>query len=107
MVSTFSHIREIERVAMGDASYRDAPVIRSWLRRLNNVRLGMAIAHEAYAVPESKLREHLKEVEEPIRIGRSEVETLFTDREVPRHVTEAGGERYARQDPDDTLAGPS
>ena len=38
MVSTLSHIKEIERVAMGGASDRDRPVIQSWLRCLNHYR---------------------------------------------------------------------
>ena len=65
MASTLSHIREIERVAMGDAGVRHAPVAQFWLRYLDDDRLDPAIAQEA------------------------------------------GGERYARQDPDDTLAGAS
>jgi transcriptional regulator of acetoin/glycerol metabolism len=77
MASTLSHIREIERVAMGDASSRDAPVVQSWLRCLNDYRLDPTIAQEAYIVPESKLREHREQAEELIRIGRSGLETLF------------------------------
>ena len=77
MVSTLSHIREIERVAMGDASGRDAPVIQSWLRCVNDYRLDPAKAQEAYIVPENKLREHREQADELIRIGRSGLETLF------------------------------
>ena len=77
MVSTLSHIREIERVAMGDVSGRDAPVIQSWLRCLNDYRLDPTVALEAYILPDGKLREHREQAEELIRIGRSGVETLF------------------------------
>ncbi|MBX9456411.1 MAG: sigma-54-dependent Fis family transcriptional regulator [Rhizobium sp.] len=77
MVSTLSHIREIERVAQGDASCRDAPVIQSWLRCLNDYRLDPTVAQEAYILPDAKLREHREQAEELIRIGRSGVETLF------------------------------
>lgn len=77
MVSTLSHIKEIERVAMGATSPRDAPVVQSWLRCLNDYRLDPAAAQEAYIVPEIKLREHREQAEELIRIGRSGLEQLF------------------------------
>ncbi|WP_186400513.1 sigma-54-dependent Fis family transcriptional regulator [Stappia sp. P2PMeth1] len=77
MVSTLSHIREIERVAMGGASGRDMPVVQSWLRCVNDYRLDPAQAQEAYIVPETTLREHREQAEELIRIGRSGLETLF------------------------------
>lgn len=77
MVSTLSHIREIERVGMGAASPRDAPVIKSWLRCLNDYKLDPTVAQEAYIVPELKLREHREQAEELIRIGRSGLEALF------------------------------
>ncbi|TKT74421.1 sigma-54-dependent Fis family transcriptional regulator [Aquamicrobium sp. LC103] len=77
MVSTLSHIKEIERVAMGAASGRDAPVVQSWLRCLNDYNLDPAAAQEAYIVPDAMLREHREQAEELIRIGRSGVETLF------------------------------
>lgn len=78
MVSTLSHIKEIERVAMGAVSPRDAPVVQSWLRCLNDYRLDPAAAQEAYIVPEVKLREHREQAEELIRIGRSGLERLFS-----------------------------
>ena len=77
MVSTLSHIREIERVGMGAVSPRDTPVIQSWLRCLNDYKLDPTIAQEAYIVPELKLREHREQAEELIRIGRSGLEALF------------------------------
>ena len=77
MVSTLSHIREIERVAMGAVSPRDTPVIQSWLRCLNDYKLDPTVAQEAYIVPELKLREHREQAEELIRIGRSGLEGLF------------------------------
>jgi transcriptional regulator of acetoin/glycerol metabolism len=77
MVSTLSHIREIERVGMGAVSPRDTPVIQSWLRCLNDYKLDPAVAQEAYIVPELKLREHREQAEELIRIGRSGLEALF------------------------------
>ncbi|GAA5543010.1 MULTISPECIES: sigma-54-dependent Fis family transcriptional regulator [Brucella/Ochrobactrum group] len=77
MVSTLSHIKEIERVAMGGASDRDRPVIQSWLRCLNDYRLNPAQTQEAYIVPDTLLREHREQSEELIRIGRTGLEALF------------------------------
>jgi transcriptional regulator of acetoin/glycerol metabolism len=77
MVSTLSHIREIERVGLGQASSRDRSVVQSWLRCLNDYRLDPARPQEAYIVPEVQLREHREQAEELIRIGRSGVEALF------------------------------
>lgn len=80
MVSAKAHVQEIERVARGDMSGRDAPVLASWLRCLNDYHLDPAQAQEAYIVPATQLREHREQAEELIRIGRSAVEGLF------RHV---------------------
>ena len=77
MVSTLSHIREIERVGMGAVSPRDAPVVQSWLRCLNDYKLDPTVAQEAYIVPDLKLREHREQAEDLIRIGRSGLEALF------------------------------
>jgi transcriptional regulator of acetoin/glycerol metabolism len=77
MVSALSHIKEIERVAMGGASDRDRPVIQSWLRCLNDYQLNPAQTQQAYIVPDTLLREHREQSEELIRIGRSGLEALF------------------------------
>lgn len=77
MVSALSHIREIERVAMGGASDRDRPVIQSWLRCLNDYQLNPARTQEAYIVPDALLREHREQSEELIRIGRTGLEGLY------------------------------
>jgi sigma-54 dependent transcriptional regulator, acetoin dehydrogenase operon transcriptional activator AcoR len=78
MVSTLSHIKEIERVALGgQASGRDTPVVQSWLRCVHDYQLDPASAQEAYIVPETTLKEHREQAEELIRIGRSGLETLF------------------------------
>lgn len=77
MVSALSHIKEIERVAMGGASDRDRPVIQSWLRCLNDYQLNPAQTQEAYIVPDTLLREHREQSEQLIRIGRSGLEALF------------------------------
>ena len=77
MTSPLAHIKEIERVASGARSRRDAPVVESWLRCLNDYKLDPAAAQEAYIVPEATLREHREQAENLIRIGRSGLETLF------------------------------
>jgi sigma-54 dependent transcriptional regulator, acetoin dehydrogenase operon transcriptional activator AcoR len=77
MASALSHIRELERVALGAASARDKPVVQSWLRCLHDYRLDPASAQEAYIVPETTLKEHREQAEELIRIGRSGLEALF------------------------------
>ncbi len=77
MASARSHVEEIARVAMGDPSRRDAPVVQSWLRCINDYRLDPAAAQEAYIVPETVLKEHREQAEELIRIGRSGLENLF------------------------------
>ena len=78
MATALSHIREIERVALGGASARDRPVVQSWLRCVNDYRLDPAAAQEAYIVPETTLKEHREQADELIRIGRSGVEALFS-----------------------------
>ncbi|MEJ1161485.1 sigma-54-dependent Fis family transcriptional regulator [Prosthecomicrobium sp. N25] len=80
MVSAKAHVQEIERVARGDSSTRDAAVLQSWLRCLNDYRLDPAKAQEAYIVPQTQLKEHREQAQELIRIGRSAIEGLF------RHV---------------------
>lgn len=79
MVSTLSHIREIERVALSSqASGRATPVVQSWMRCAHDYRLDPASAQESYIVPETTLKEHREQAEELIRIGRSGLDTLFT-----------------------------
>ena len=43
-----AHIREIEQVGQGRPTQRDAHVVRSWLRCLDQYRLDPAQACEAY-----------------------------------------------------------
>ena len=79
-VNAKAHVQEIERVWRGDRSSRDAPVLASWLRCLNDYRLDPFQAQEAYIVPETQLKEHREQAEELIRIGRTAIEGLY------RHV---------------------
>ncbi len=80
MISALSHVEEITNVAMGKSSQRDAPVVQSWLRCLNDYRLDPARAQEAYIVPATQLKEHREQADELIRISRTAIEGLF------RHV---------------------
>lgn len=77
MISARSHVEEIVRVGTGKGSGRDAPVIQSWLRCLNDYRLDPAQAQEAYIVPATQLKEHRGQAEELIRISRSALDGLF------------------------------
>ena len=77
MNSARSHVEEIAHVALGKGSQRDAAVVQSWLRCLNDYRLDPAHAQEAYIVPATQLKEHREQSDELIRIGRSAVEGLF------------------------------
>ncbi|WP_427026529.1 sigma-54-dependent Fis family transcriptional regulator (plasmid) [Aureimonas ureilytica] len=70
------HIKEIETVALGAASPRDAAVRQSWQRCIETYRLDPARACEAYILPETRLREHRQRSEELIRTARSGLETL-------------------------------
>ncbi|MCA1974679.1 MAG: GAF domain-containing protein, partial [Caenispirillum sp.] len=76
MATGIDHIRELESVALGAPSHRDAAVVRSWRRCLDDYRLDPARACEAYIVPRSRLREHRERAEGLIRTARSGIETL-------------------------------
>ena len=79
------HVREIEAVAEGRTPDRDAVVVESWLRCLNEHRLDPARRHDAYIVPETQLREHRQESEGLIHIARSGIEELHR---------QVGGQHY-------------
>lgn len=72
-----AHIREIEQVGRGRPTQRDAHVVRSWLRCLDQYRLDPAHACEAYIVPDGRLREHRQQSEALINIARSGLDHLF------------------------------
>ncbi len=71
-----SHIEEVERVAMGGQSARDALVQDSWKRCVEKHGLDPAKMREAYIVPESELREHQERMEQLIRTARFGLEAL-------------------------------
>lgn len=71
-----SHIEEVERVAMGGQSARDALVQDSWKRCVDKHGLDPAKMREAYIVPDSELREHRERMEELIRTARFGLESL-------------------------------
>ena len=77
MISIDSHVKEIERVAAGEHSLRDRPVVQSWLRCVNDYKLDPANAQDAYIVPNAKLREHQEQAESLIRISRAGLAALF------------------------------
>ncbi len=71
-----SHIEEVERVAMGGQSARDALVQDSWKRCVEKHGLDPARMREAYILPESELREHQDRMEQLIRTARFGLESL-------------------------------
>jgi len=71
-----SHIKEVERVAMGEQSGRDTLVQDSWKRCVDQHGLDPARMQEAYIVPDSELREHQERMEELIRTARFGLESL-------------------------------
>ncbi|OLP42554.1 sigma-54-dependent Fis family transcriptional regulator [Rhizobium oryziradicis] len=77
MTSHTDHIREIEKAGLGLAIDRDATVIKSWLRCLEQYHLDPTRACEAFIVPAERLREHRQQSEDLIRIARSGLEHLF------------------------------
>ena len=77
MISIESHVKEIERVAAGECSQRDSPVVQSWLRCVNDYKLDPANAQDAYIVPHAQLREHQEQAESLIRISRAGLAALF------------------------------
>ncbi|AXQ95541.1 sigma-54-dependent Fis family transcriptional regulator [Cereibacter azotoformans] len=72
-----NHVREIEAVAEGRSSARDAAVVESWMRCLTKHRLNPAARSEAYILPEAALREHRQRSEDLIAIARSGIENLY------------------------------
>jgi transcriptional regulator of acetoin/glycerol metabolism len=78
MVEThvISHIEEVERVAAGGSSARDALVLESWKRCVDKHGLDPARMQDAYIVPNSELREHRERMEKLIRIARFGLESL-------------------------------
>ncbi|MES1950990.1 acetoin catabolism regulatory protein [Salinisphaera sp. S4-8] len=77
MISTESHVKEIERVAAGEHSGRDTSVVQSWLRCVNDYKLDPAAAQDAYIVPQAILREHQEQAESLIRISRAGLAALY------------------------------
>ena len=76
-VQTHTHISEIDRVLNGAPSPRDAPVLQSWRRCVEQHGLDPTRPQPAHIVPEGILREHREQSERLIRIARSGLETLF------------------------------
>ncbi len=77
MFSHGDHIREIERVALGQATNRDTHVIESWRRCLDRYRMDPAAAREAVILPAERLKEHRQQAEELITIARSGLDSLY------------------------------
>ncbi|MDR3506139.1 MAG: sigma-54-dependent Fis family transcriptional regulator [Acidocella sp.] len=76
-MSTAEHVREIETAWRGGTSGRDAYVVQSWRRCLDEYRLDPAVNCEAIILPEGRLKEHRQQAEELIVIARSGLERLY------------------------------
>lgn len=77
MLAHAEHVREIERAAQGLAVNRDATVIQSWRRCLDDYRLDPGRLCEAVIVPGERLKEHRQQSEELVAIARSGLERLY------------------------------
>lgn len=77
MLAHAEHVREIERAAQGLAVNRDATVIQSWRRCLDDYCLDPGRFCEAVIVPGEQLKEHRQQSEELVAIARSGLERLY------------------------------
>ncbi len=71
------HVEEILSVADGTSSNRDADVVASWLRCLNDHKLDPELSGKARIVTEGRLKVHQQEVEEFLRMARYGLEDLY------------------------------
>lgn len=71
------HIKEIEHVADGRNTGRDAVVLESWRRCLDTYQLDPAKAREAVIVSDTRLREHRQRSGDLVHIARSALEALY------------------------------
>jgi transcriptional regulator of acetoin/glycerol metabolism len=74
------HVREIETVGLGGATTRDAYVVQSWRRCLDQHQLDPAVNCAPVILPAGRLKEHRQQAEGLIAIARSGLEGLY------RHV---------------------
>lgn len=77
MTDTGTHMQEILRVAEGQTSPRDADVLASWRRCLNEHRLDPGRPAGARIVTQAELRQHRQESEELLGMARHGMEDLY------------------------------
>lgn len=71
------HVREIVDASEGKQTTRDAVVVESWLRCLNDHKLDPEHKGEARILPEKALRQHQQEAEDLLSIARFGMEDLY------------------------------
>ncbi|MEL6233399.1 MAG: sigma-54-dependent Fis family transcriptional regulator [Pseudomonadota bacterium] len=71
------HVSEIVTAARGGRTARDADVVKSWLRCINDHRLDPEHRGEARIVPANVLREHQQEAEDLVSVARFGMEDLY------------------------------
>jgi sigma-54 dependent transcriptional regulator, acetoin dehydrogenase operon transcriptional activator AcoR len=71
------HVREIVDASEGKQTMRDAVVVESWLRCLNDHKLDPEHKGEARILPERALRQHQQEAEDLLSIARFGMEDLY------------------------------
>ncbi len=77
MTDTGTHMQEILRVAEGQTSPRDADVLASWRRCLNEHQLDPGRHAGARIVTQAELRQHRQESEELLGMARHGMEDLY------------------------------
>ncbi|MCC4798816.1 sigma-54-dependent Fis family transcriptional regulator [Enterovibrio norvegicus] len=88
------HIQEVQRVAEGIASERDAAIAQSWQRCVSDYQLDPLVLQEAYIVPHSELKEHQERLDKLLNTARYGLNTLY--RQIAQHgyvilLTDADG----------------
>ncbi|KCV81779.1 acetoin catabolism regulatory protein [Actibacterium atlanticum] len=71
------HVHEIVTAGEGGQTGRDAAVVQSWLRCLNDYNLDPEHKGEARIVPEQVLKEHQQEAEDLLSMARFGMEDLY------------------------------
>ena len=72
-----AHIDELVRVAVGQASARDAIIHQSWVRCVSEHKLDPVILREACIVTSGRLREHRDAMDEFLHTARFGLEMLY------------------------------
>lgn len=86
VVGDSEHINEIEATLQGVPSRRDADVIASWRRCIDQHKLDPGARRPAQVVTATRLREHRQEAERLVHIARGGLDRLFRQVAGQRYV---------------------